>query len=115
MHIDWHFYLFAQSFLTSIDFSNADNLDAVKAFTYYVNLAAADGETALTRASRLGREKIVELLIQSNADVNPVENDQYTPLNGAAANGKWSKHVLCGTILNLGDKSKLIQFQFSRR
>lgn len=53
---------------------------------YYVNLAADDGETALVRAAKRGREKIVELLIQYNANIDPVENHLMAPLSAAAAN-----------------------------
>lgn len=66
----------------------SDNLDAVNELIYYVNLASSDGETALDRAAKFGREKIVELLIRNGANIDPIETNQYAPLSSAATNGK---------------------------
>lgn len=66
----------------------SDNLDAVNELIYYVNLASNDGETALDRAAKFGREKIVELLIQNGANIDPIETNRYAPLSSAATNGK---------------------------
>lgn len=66
----------------------SDDLDAVDELIYYVNLASDDGETALDRAAKFGREKIVELLLQNGANIDPIETNRYAPLNAAASNGK---------------------------
>lgn len=81
-----HFWnLFEQTFLIR---TISDNLDAVNELIYYVNLASNDGETALDRAAKFGREKIVELLIHNGANIDPIRTNRYAPLSSAATNGK---------------------------
>ena len=43
-----------------------------------------------------GREKIVELLIQNGADIDPRENEKtaYAPLSAAASNGKFFENSI---------------------
>jgi len=54
-----------------------------------VNIKDTSGKTALHIATWCGRAEVVELLIQHNAQIDPINRNFQTPLHGAA----WGGHI----------------------
>ena len=54
-----------------------------------INLQSKEGFTALYYAAEKGHKRVLEYLIEKNADVNKASNKQRTPFMAAAENGHY--------------------------